>query len=247
MNKCRTALREKQEASEFATKEFVRVKRQKLENERAKPGAERREAKDEKQLDRERCNRASAAASRAKIVFYSKELEKRTDRLEMERNKETERADRATKKLKVLQEEVRCMKKALRDLWEMKNPGTVSYLVDSGVLFFLSSRQEHCDAISGDSNIESGECDNDMPRPLDTDKSPAHHHRPMPIHMQIPSPNSEATRVDRPSMLPSMDQKGLYSSPRKSSSTLRNLIHPSNINPTMRTTFSPCISPTGGM
>ncbi len=80
-------LKERREAFHFANSEFNGVKRVKL--------------------DRERANRASAAASRAKIVCYARELEKRTDRFELDRNLHSQRADRAIRKLNLLRYETR--------------------------------------------------------------------------------------------------------------------------------------------
>lgn len=145
-------LKERREANECATSEFRRVKRAKLDMERAKKSSIREGTEEEKKKDREMANRASAAASRAKIVFYSKELEKRTDRLEMERNREIARADRAIRKLRSLKREMHTLKKVLRDLWEMKEDKTCSYLVDSNVLFLLGSRQDDGDTIATDSD-----------------------------------------------------------------------------------------------
>lgn len=140
----RTAeLKERREATDCANTEFNRVKRAKLENERAKSRLNGTDtsAYDEKavkQLDRERANRASAAASRAKIVCYARELEKRTDRLERDRNAHALRAEKAIKRLKSLRDESKRLKEVLRNLWQLKDPKTCSYLVDSNALFLLA-------------------------------------------------------------------------------------------------------------
>lgn len=136
-------LRERREAEDFANNEFNRVKRAKLEKERLKTAGRRgRVVKGERQLDRERANRASAAASRAKIVCYARELEKRTDSLEANRNLHRARADCYAKKLAALRVEARTLKRVLRALWEQKDPATCAYLVDSDALFLLASNAE---------------------------------------------------------------------------------------------------------
>lgn len=134
-------LRERAEAQERATTEFLRVKRAKLARERATTRSHG-DARVARQQERERANRASAAASRAKIVCYARELERRTDRLELDRNRHCARADRAERKLAVLREEARRLKSVLRALWERKHPDTCAYLVDSNALFLLASQAE---------------------------------------------------------------------------------------------------------
>lgn len=135
-------LKERREANEYATNEFHRVKEEKLRSELSKKTGFTRGTEEEKKKDREMANRASAAASRAKIVCYSKELERRTDRLEIERNRETVRADHAIKKLNTMKKQMQKLKKVLRDLWEMKEERTCSYLFNSDILPLLGPRQD---------------------------------------------------------------------------------------------------------
>lgn len=134
-------LRERAEAQARATTEFLRVKRAKLARERAAQRSHG-DARVARQQERERANRASAAASRAKIVCYARELERRTDRLESERNSHAARAERAERKLGVLRDEARKLKHVLRALWERKHADTCAYLVDSNALFLLASHAE---------------------------------------------------------------------------------------------------------
>lgn len=143
-------LRERKEAIARATYEFYRVKQAKLEKE-SEYGAKGGNSKEKKQLYRERANRASAAASRAKIVCYAKELEKRTDRLEQERNIQLRRAERAIQKLKTVKESTVKLRNILRHLWEKRDPNTCSYLVDSNALVLIASNVED----EGNEEIES--------------------------------------------------------------------------------------------
>ena len=218
-------LKECMEARQFAIREFNRVKREKLENERAK-SMRLSGVKDDKQMDRERSNRASAAASRAKIVFYSKDLERRTDRLEMERNREMKRADRASKRLRGLQEEVRNLKKALRDIWEMKDQRTCSYLMDSEALFLLSSRQEDSDMSVDDSDSDTGGTLTNGKTPETTvgalDKTQPEESPPLSLLPRSLS-RSEPKR-----------SKTQLSSPFKTTSTIRNLVNPISVEPVIR-------------
>lgn len=135
-------LKERREAYDSAVYEFNRVKCAKLEKERLRSNSDYGKKGEQKRKDRERANRASAAASRAKIVFYSKELEKRIDQIELERNRQLGRAERATAQVEVLQSEVHTLKKALRGIWEMKDPKACAYLLKPDVLLLLMSRKE---------------------------------------------------------------------------------------------------------
>lgn len=216
-------LKERREANEFATYEFNRVKRAKLENERAKSASgSGRENKEEKQKDRERANRASAAASRAKIVCYSKELEKRTDRLELERNQERRRADRAVRKLSTLREEVRKLKKVLKGLWDMKDQRTMTFLVDSSAVFFLQDEVEN----------EENESDEDDTDPMMVGPT---NHQPLQVAAGSSVHNSH----------PILRNDGAASSmhvPASSPSALRNLIHPTPSElPGLRIATSPTL------
>ncbi len=132
-----SGLRERREAIARATYEFYRVKRAKLEKE-SEHGARAGNSKEKKQLYRERANRASAAASRAKIVCYAKELEKRTDKLEQERNLQLKKAERAIQKLHSMKEKTTKLKNILRYLWEKRDPNTCSFLIESNALALLA-------------------------------------------------------------------------------------------------------------
>lgn len=123
-------LKERQEACDLATYEFKRVKRAKLTSRGAGGNI------------RERTNRASAAASRAKIMCYSRELEKRTDKLEAERNQLRATTGRTERELGQLEAKNRKLKAVVRELWELKDPKTCAYLVDSNVLFLLSKEKK---------------------------------------------------------------------------------------------------------
>lgn len=233
-------LKERREANECATHEFVRVKRAKLEDERAKvgmwsPGSE--DVKKEKQKDREMANRASAAASRAKIMFYNKELERRTDRLEMERNKEVKRADRASRKLKALRDEILPLKRALREIWEMKDQRTCSYLMSSDVLFLLGSKKEDTDLDSSDSDESMGFNRSGV----DTSNTPA-----QPVRQLAPSPlistgepgiyltgaaSTTLQKTSAPSPPPPTVDKDPPRSTRSPNVALHNLIHPTPVVP----------------
>eukprot|EP00177_Eucheuma_denticulatum_P005963 GFKZ01010876.1.p1 GENE.GFKZ01010876.1~~GFKZ01010876.1.p1 ORF type:complete len:248 (+),score=32.67 GFKZ01010876.1:567-1310(+) len=172
-------LKEIREAREFADHEFRRVKEEKLKSERAKKPSSATPAQTEsdKKKEREAANRASAAASRAKIVCYSTELEKRTNRLELERNTEAERADRAIRKAEGMRREMRILKKVLRELWEMKENRTCSHLLDSNVLFLLGSGMEDNEDAQTD-----GEGDVDIPSP---EMAPVHAVPPHKLSPQI--------------------------------------------------------------
>lgn len=146
-------LKERREANECATSEFHRVKQEKLRSELAKKSRFAEGSDEEKKKEREMANRASAAASRAKIVCYSKELEKRTDRLEIERNRAMLRADRAIKKLDTMRKEMRMLKKVLRDIWEMKEERTSSYLFESNVLHLLGRYETESHMTDPDEDI----------------------------------------------------------------------------------------------
>lgn len=134
-------LREKREAIAKATCEFYRVKREKLGKE-SQLGKKATNNKEQKQLNRERANRASAAASRAKIVCYAKELEKRTDKLEQERNHQMKIAEKAIQKLNQAKENNDKLKKILRSLWERRDPNTCSYILESNALVLIAPKLE---------------------------------------------------------------------------------------------------------
>lgn len=229
-------LKERKEAYEFADDEFRRVKRAKLETERANSRSSPEGMTEDKQTGREQANRASAAASRAKIICYSKELEKRTDRLEVERNEERKRADRAMRKLKMLRNEVHMLKRVLREIWDMKEHRTCTYLVDSDVMFLLSSRQEdsigsltesdeekpkvifgitsdanlHCSA-EPDASLRASDSSHLQPICCRAAQDPKSRRDELPSQSQI---ESQATTVPR----------------AQQSAALRNLVHPSTSN-----------------
>lgn len=141
-------LKERREAIANAQSEFYRVKNEKMKKEDNKsPGSNQ---EDNKRLQRERNNRASAAASRAKIICYAKELEKRTDRLELERNHQALRAEKAVKKYKSFKDTNKKLKSILRSLWELKNPEACSFLINSDSLFLIGNKEDS----SNDSDSE---------------------------------------------------------------------------------------------
>lgn len=246
-------LKERREANEFATNEFNRVKRAKLELERSKSLSGESEKKEEKQKDRERANRASAAASRAKIVFYCKELEKRTDRLELERNREASRAERATRKLKTLREEVCSLKKILRDLWAMKDQKTCSFLVDSGALFLLASRQEETGQDDNESDAEQNEDVWNKTRQVDSSAETSIQQANIITPIPKQQPQILPVIPQHSTMMPtvSVGQKRQYQvfsqpsipvqqQPLPVMPKIRHLIHPtSQDNPNTRNTFPP--------
>lgn len=131
-------LKERQEACDLATTEFNRVKRAKLSVYPVVPG---------KDIigNRERTNRASAAASRAKIMCYSRELEHRIDRLETERNHLRATTQITTRRLEKLGIRNAMLKKAVRSVWELKDAKTCAYLVDSNILYVLSEDRNRTD------------------------------------------------------------------------------------------------------
>lgn len=145
-------LKERREAIAHAQSEFYRVKQEKMEKEAKK--ARNTNPKEEKQLQRERTNRASAAASRAKIICYAKELEKRTDRLERERNFQEARTQKTIKKLKQYKDVNKKLKGILKSLWELKDPKACSFLIESESLFLIGPTADQEDS-SDDENVSA--------------------------------------------------------------------------------------------
>lgn len=146
-------LKEKSEAAAVADREFDKVKKAKLAAEREKAlkngkreampvGNSEVEAKAEKQRDRERSNRASAAASRARMVVYCKDLEKRVDRLEEQRNVSDLKAQQAIRKVHKLSAENSKIKKVLRKLYDMKLDKVTDILVKTDTLLLLAPSHE---------------------------------------------------------------------------------------------------------
>lgn len=228
-------LNERREASTIANEEFKRVKKAKLDTERANWGESCGGMTEDKQKDREQANRASAAASRAKNICYSKELEVRTDRLEVERNEERMRADRAMRQLKKLGKEVHMLKTALKDIWNMKEHRTCTYLVDSNALFLLNPRHE--DTIG--SLTESDDEEKPMARIGITSEAPFHISANPDASprasdslqlqsMYCPDAPDPQFRREQFSSGQSPIESQVASEPRgQQSAALRNLVHPS--------------------
>ncbi len=142
-----TDLKERREAVQLADLEFYRVKREKLCRERAKNGCS-----SDKELHRDAINRASAAASRAKLVYLARELENRTDKLEYERNLSDERSIRMAKKMRDLQDDRKKVHNVLRTLWERKDPTICAVLLESKIMQILRAvEDETCDAADSSS------------------------------------------------------------------------------------------------
>ena len=136
-----TNLKERREAIQLADLEFYRVKREKLCAERAKNGCS-----SDKELHRDAINRASAAASRAKLVFLARDLENRTDRLEYERNLSEEWCKKMAKKVKDLQDDRKNVHNVLRRLWEQKDATICAILLESNIMHVLQALEDDsCD------------------------------------------------------------------------------------------------------
>ncbi len=136
-----TDLKERREAVQLADLEFYRVKRMKLCRERAK-----HDCPSDEELPRDATNRASAAASRAKLVFLARDLENRTDRLEYERNLSEERSMRMAKTLKDLQNDRKNVQSILRTLWERKDPTVCAIFLESNIMNVLAAAEDDvCD------------------------------------------------------------------------------------------------------
>lgn len=146
-------LTERHEAAKIADREFERVKQEKLAAEHIKAKrlsgdsaeANGSLASKSKVKLREMSNRASAAASRARMVVYCKDLEVRVDRLEDERNSISLRAERAIRKSKRLEGENVKIKKILRSLYELKVEKVTDVLVKTDALLLLNPANEETD------------------------------------------------------------------------------------------------------
>ncbi len=170
-------LKERREAIQRADLEFYRVKREKLSKERAK-----HDCYSDGELPRDAINRASAAASRAKLLYLARDLENRTDRLECERNLTDERSKRLAEKVRDLQDERNKVCNVLRTLWERKDPTICAILVESNIVNVLRALE--------DETIE------------DADSSSQ-----TPIQVSIPHRSTSCTRRS-----PAVDIRGLPSS-----------------------------------
>ncbi len=178
-------LKERREAIQLADLEFYRVKREKLCRERAKYGCS-----SDKELRRDAINRASAAASRAKLVYLARDLENRTDQLEYERNLSDERSKRLVKKMKQLQDERKMVHNVLRTLWEQKDATVCAILLESNIMHVLQSLDDEICETADPSSIT-------------------------PIRVSIPHTYSSGTRRS-----PAVDISGLPpSSPLNSTTT----------------------------
>ncbi len=130
-------LKERREAIQRADLEFYRVKREKLYRERAKYGCS-----SDGELPRDAVNRASAAASRAKLVYLARDLENRTDQLEYVRNLLDERSKRLAKKVKDLQDDRKNVRNVLQTLWERKDPTICAILLESNIIHILRAVED---------------------------------------------------------------------------------------------------------
>jgi hypothetical protein len=101
------------------------VKKSKLDFELAKSGAP-----GDKQQERERSNRASAAASRAKLLFYASTLEERTDRLEQERNLARDKLVVKRVNMTRVRKERDELRAVLADVWSIGDKRTCDWLVE---------------------------------------------------------------------------------------------------------------------
>lgn len=143
------SLKERNEAIKLADLEFYRVKREKLQVERAKRGSVA-----DKELSRDAINRASAAASRAKLVYLARDLELRTDRLELERNMIDQFSKRLARRLKTSQEDKKRVLDLVRALMELKHPQVSSLLFKFNILHAMHSTDEETSDL-GDSSLVS--------------------------------------------------------------------------------------------
>lgn len=137
------SLKERQEAIKLADQEFYRVKREKLHNERTKRGC-----LSDNELGRDAVNRASAAASRAKLVYLARDLELRTDRLEHERNMFKEYSNRVANGLRNFQENKKLVSDVFQALWELKDPLVCSILFESNIMHALHHTEEETTEIA---------------------------------------------------------------------------------------------------
>lgn len=130
-------LKEREEAIRLADLEFYRVKREKLYIERAKRGCST-----DDELRRDAINRASAAASRAKLVYLVRDLEVRTERLEYERNVFHERSMRMFKRLESFQQDRKRVQNAIQALLKCNVPAVHSILTQSNFSGILHLQDE---------------------------------------------------------------------------------------------------------
>lgn len=122
-------------ASKYAQVEFERVKKEKLQMQH--PGL-KTNGNSNTVSHRVRTNRASAAASRARIFCYARELEKCTDRLEEERNSYRMKSERSRKTIEETHAQNMKLRGVLQKLWDMKDPTVCSFLVDTQAIFLIS-------------------------------------------------------------------------------------------------------------
>lgn len=244
-------LRERKEAYDVADAEFQKVKKRKLETERESWRPMFAGSREERQKEREAANRASAAASRAKIICLSRELGKRTDKLERERNDAKRQVERNSRKNKTLIRENDNLKRVLNDIWKMKEHQTCTYLVESNALFFLQRSRDNIEGFSSDSEDDSKHVDL-SPRYTASIGSPAQESIAPNYESDsagaLPGSRAEAGQKSPPNGRLAADPTSRLPvpAPVRTSLSVRSLVHPSNSftnNPRGDTRMYGCLPP----
>jgi len=125
-------------ASKYAQLEFDRVKKEKMQNAVSKTHISNKADISQ----RVRTNRASAAASRARIFCYARELEKCTDRLEEQRNNYRLKSEHRMNVIQEMQAQNEKLRSVLHKLWDKKDPDICRVLIDTEAMFLLSPTQK---------------------------------------------------------------------------------------------------------